>query len=220
MLMKKTITLLMCLFAAFVVQAQNDFPLQFVGADGDIIPDGTVVNITEIEIDELFGDMLMPAGIAVTNVSSDVVYGGATYTILTISNGRFQTCFPNNCMSQMATGTFSTSADAIMPGQLRDMQTEFFPDSDADGKCFVVYQLQTFRKVGSNFLPDEDGPTITLRFATNPDGIGNIKAGKDVYSVTYYDLSGQKVERPKRGIFMKKTTYADGTFTVRKSILR
>ena len=215
--MKKIVTLFFSFFAAFALQAQNNFPLQFVNASGEIIPDGTVLNLTEIEIDELFGDMLMPSGLKVTNVSNDVVYGGATYTIQVIKGGRFQTCFPSNCMSQGAAGTYTTNADAFMPGQLRDMQTEFLPDGD--GTCIVTYQLQTFRKVGNSYFPDEDGPSVTLRFATDPDGIGDVKASK-ACSVTYYDLSGQKVERPVRGVFMKKTTYADGSFTVRKSVLR
>lgn len=215
--MKKIVTLFFSLFAAFALQAQNNFPLQFVNASGEIIPDGTVLNLTEIEIDELFGDMLMSSGLKVTNVSNDVVYGGATYTIQVIKGGRFQTCFPSNCMSQGAAGTYTTNADAFMPGQLRDMQTEFLPDGD--GTRIVTYQLQTFRKVGNSYFPDEDGPSVTLRFATDPDGIGDVKASK-ACSVTYYDLSGQKVERPVRGVFMKKTTYADGSFTVRKSVLR
>jgi hypothetical protein len=215
--MKKLFTLCFCILAGFAVQAQDNFPLQFVGSDGQVIPDGAVLNLTDIEIDELFGDMLMPAGISVANVSDETVYGGATYTIQVINNGRFQTCFPVNCMSHGTTGTFSTLPDAIMPGQLRDMRTEFLPNGD--GNCIVVYQLQTFRKVGTSYFPDEDGPTITMRFATDPDGIGNIKGNK-ACTVTYYDLSGQQVERPKHGVFMKKTTYADGTFIVRKSVIR
>jgi hypothetical protein len=88
-----------------------------------------------------------------------------------------------------------------------------------------IYGYDLIRLVGNvfstakNYFPDEDGPTITLRFATDPDGLGSIKGDKG-QSVTYYGLSGQKVERPGRGIFMKKTTFSDGSFTVRKCVLR
>lgn len=214
--MKKSVIIAVGLLMGLVAQAQDGFPLQFVGNDGEIIPDGTVLNLTDIE-EDFFGDLQMPSGISVMNVGDEMVYGGATYTIIAITNGRFQTCFPLYCMTQEEVGTYETGAGAILPDQLMDMQTEFFPDGD--GTCFVTYQLQTYRKVGKNYFPDEDGPTITLRFATDPDGIGSIKGDK-VQSVTYYGLSGQKVEHPRRGIFMKKTTFADGSFTVRKCVLR
>ena len=196
--MKKSVIIAVGLLMGLVAQAQDGFPLQFVGNDGEIIPDGTVLNLTDIE-EDFFGDLQMPSGISVMNVGDEMVYGGATYTIIAITNGRFQTCFPLYCMTQEEVGTYETG--------------------DGDGTCFVTYQLQTYRKVGKNYFPDEDGPTITLRFATDPDGLGSIKGDKG-QSVTYYGLSGQKVERPGRGIFMKKTTFSDGSFTVRKCVLR
>ena len=199
------------------MQAQDEFPLQFVDEDGQIIADGTVLDLTEAEEDDLFGDILMPTGISVRNVSDGMVYGGGTYTIQFISNGLFQTCFPSVCMRQNIAGTYSTGTDTFLPDQLRDMQTEWLPE--AEGMCIVTYQLQTFRKLGKNYIPDEDGPTITLNFYYGTTGIKEAK-GKKVSTVTYYDLSGQKAEHPGRGVYMKKTVYADGSFTVRKSIFR
>ena len=46
----------MCLLAALAVQAQSDFPLQFVDKDGQIIPDGTALDLMEYEVDEFFGE--------------------------------------------------------------------------------------------------------------------------------------------------------------------
>ena len=149
--MKKSVIIAVGLLMGLVAQAQDGFPLQFVGNDGEIIPDGTVLNLTDIE-EDFFGDLQMPSGISVMNVGDEMVYGGATYTIIAITNGRFQTCFPLHCMTQEEVGTYETGADAILPGQLKDMQTEFFPDGD--GTCFVTYQLQTYRKVGKNYFPD------------------------------------------------------------------
>lgn len=215
--MKKIITLCMCLFAGLAIQAQSDFPLQFVDKDGQVIPDGTELDITEFEEDELFGDILMPTDVSVKNNSGGAVYVGGTYTVKSIDNGWFQTCFPSVCMRKNATGTYTTGTDAIQPGQIRDMQTEWFPEGE--GTCIVTYQLQTYRKVGNNYMLDGDGPTITLNFYYGTTGIGSAKAGRKVCSVAYYDLSGQKTDRPSHGVYMKKTTYADGTSTVRKCVL-
>lgn len=216
--MKKTITFCMCLLAGFAVQAQDDFPLQFVDKDGQIIPDGTALDLMEYEVDEFFGDILMPVKVSVKNVGDATVQGGATYTIVSISNGWFETCFPSNCTRQSIKGTFSTGNAAILPGETRGLQTEWFPDGE--GQCEVTYQLQTFRKVGNSYIPDGNGPMIVLCFAYGTTGIGDTKAGKKVGTVTYYDLTGQPTSHPVHGVYMKKTTYADGTADVQKLIFR
>lgn len=219
-MMKKILTLCMGLLAGLAVQAQSDFPLQFVDKDGQIVPDGTEVDILDFEEDELFGDILMPVNLSVKNVSDEKVQGGGTFTIQTIDNGSFQTCFPTNCMRFSATGTFSTGNDAFMPGQLRNMQTEWLPTGE--GVCVVTYQLQTYRQNPNNqkWMLDGDGPTITLNFYYGTTGIKAIdmKMGNGV--VTYYDLSGQVVDSPKHGIYVKKITYPDGTTAVQKSLFR
>lgn len=219
--MKKIFTLLVCFLAGFTVQAQSDFPLQFVDKDGQIIPDGTVLEITEYEEDELFGDILMPTYVWVKNVSDEMVYGGGSFTIQTIDNGSFQTCFPSSCMNLSSEGTYTSGKDAIMPSQVRDMQTEWLPDPDGKGTCLVAYQLQTFRKLGNNYMPDDDGPTIYLHYfyGVEPTGISQAKAGKTVSSITWYDLFGRQTSDPRRGAFLKRTTYTDGSSIVQKKII-
>ena len=216
--MKKLFTLMMCLLAGFAVQAQDDFPLQFVDKDGQVIPDGTWMDITEFEEDDIFGDILVPANVWVKNVSGGVVYGGGSYTIQTITNGWFQTCFPSVCMRQSSEGRYTTGNDTFVPGQLRDMQTEWLPEGE--GMCVVNYQLQTFRKVGNNYFPDGDGPTIILSFLYgNVTDIDRARGDKKVSSVTYYDLTGQQADCPRHGVYIKRTTFADGTSKIKKFIL-
>ena len=218
MLMKRILTLLVCLLAGFAVQAQDNFPLQFIDKDGNIIPDGTEVDITDYEEDEFFGDILMPVNVLVKNVSNAEVQGGGCYTIKSISGGWFQTCFPSVCMRQMAEGTYTTGKDAFMPGQTRDLQTEWLPAEE--GTCVVTYQLQTYRKLGNNYVLDGDGPTVTFHFFYGASGIEGAKAGRKVSSVSYYDLTGQAVEHPLHGVYLKKTTYPDGTVDVQKRMFR
>lgn len=220
--MKKLFTLMVCLFAGFSVQAQSDFPLQFVDKDGQVIPDGTWLDITEFEEDDIFGEIMVPAKVWVKNVSDEMVYGGGSYTIQCISNGSFQTCFPSNCMSRSSEGTFTTGKEAIMPSQLRDMQTEWLPEGE--GMCLVTYQLLTFRKVGNNYLPDGDGPAITLSFLYgNVTGITTPApsegAEDEMKNGKWFNLSGQATNYPRRGIYIKRTTHADGTSEIKKYIL-
>jgi len=216
--MRNFLTLFVCLLIGFSAQAQNDFPLQFVDKDGQIIPDGTILDITDFEEDEIFGDILMPANVWVKNISNETVQGGASYTIQTINNGWFQTCFPAYCMRQSIAGAYTTGIDTFSPSQFRDMQTEWLPESD--GVCMVVYQLLTYRKLGNNYMPDGDGPTIHLNFYYGAaTGINNANSDKQVCSTTYYDLSGQRTDHPHHGIYLKRTTYADGTIKVQKTLI-
>ena len=201
--MKKIFTLCVALLAGLAAQAQSDFPLQFVDKSGQIIPDGTELNITEFEEDELFGDILMPTNVWVKNISDAPVQGGGSYTIKTISNGSFQTCFPSNCMRQSAEGTYSTGKDSFMPGQLRDMQTEWFPVGE--GVCVVIYQLQTYRQnpFNQSWVLDAEGPTITLNYFYGTNGIKAIDKTVGNGEETYYDLHGRQVQgRPSSGIYI------------------
>ena len=162
--MKKIFTLCFGLVAALALKAQSDFPLQFADSEGNIIADGTTLNITEFEADA-FGDVIMRTKLFVKNTTGAAVQGGGTYTIQTMNNGVFQTCFPANCVRQTAVGNFTTSDGEIAPGELKDMQTEWFPS--AEGACQVVYQLITFKQnpVTKKFTKDKSGPSVTLKFA-------------------------------------------------------
>ena len=79
--MKKLFTLCIGLVAALAIQAQSDFPLQFADKDGNIIADGTTLDITAYETDD-FGDVQMPSGLYVKNTSGEAVQGGGEYTSL------------------------------------------------------------------------------------------------------------------------------------------
>ena len=191
--MKKNITLLFCFLANLAVQAQTDFPLQFVDKEGQVIPDGTVLDITDVEIDELFGDIQMPVNVWVKNVSTQKVQGGGVYSIQSISNGWLQTCFPVNCMRRSNTGSYSTESSAFAPGQSTSLQTEWLPNEE--GVCVVTYQLQTYAKKAGNskWTADADGPTITLKYkyVSEANGISTLKSDVEC---KVYDLSGRIVD--------------------------
>ena len=208
--MKKFFTLCFGLLAALAVQAQSDFPVQFADADGNIIADGTTLELTAFEVD-IFGGVEMPSTLFAKNTSSDNVQIGGIYTINSMANGAFQTCFPENCVQKSAMGSYTTESGVIAGGDLKDMKTEWKPD--AEGTCVVAYQLATFKQnpITKAWMVDKKGPTVTLNFTYDPAGITTTEASKRVARVEYYSPSGQRVQKPVRGICVVKTTYADGT---------
>ena len=216
--MKKIFTLLMGLVATLAIQAQSDFPLQFADKDGNIIADGTVLNLTTAVVD--FDDVLMPSGLYVKNTTGAEVQVGGAYTITTLSNGSFQTCFPANCVSNNKTGSYETSNGAINAGELKSMQTEWLPVSE--GTCVVSYTLVTYKQnvITKQWQKDKTGPTVTLNFTYNPTGINGAVNNKAVRNVEYYNLTGRRVQAPVHGTYIVKMTYADGTTTCKKRLYK
>ena len=217
--MKKFFTLFIGLVAALAVQAQSDFPLQFADKDGNIIADGTVLNLTTAETDA-FGDVQMPSGLYVKNTAGAEVQVGGVYTIKTLSNGSFQTCFPTNCVSNNKTGNYETQNGAVAAGELKDMKTEWLPVGE--GTCVVEYTLVTYKQnvITTQWQKDKTGPTVTLNFTYNTTGINGAKSAKNVRNVEYYNLTGRRVQAPVHGTYIVKTTYADGTTTCKKRLYK
>lgn len=217
--MKKLFTIVEGLFAMLSIQAQSDFPIQFADKDGNIIDHETTLVLTEFESDA-FGDIQMPTNLYVKNMTNESIQIGGVYTIQTLDNGVFQTCFPENCVAKTETGTFETSSGTLSANGLKNMQTEWLPTGN--GKCVVVYQLVTYKKMAftNDWSIDEYGPTVTLDFTFNTTGIQSTEANKRIRSITYYDLTGQKVSKPKHGVYLKKTIFQDGTSTTRKKLFR
>jgi hypothetical protein len=208
--MKKLLTLCLGLVAALAIQAQSDFPLQFADKDGNMIADGTTLNITSYEADA-FGDIIMPSKLYVKNTSASAVQGGGTYTIQSMGNGVFQTCFPANCVRQTKVGAYTTEDGEFAAGVLKDMQTEWFPAGE--GSCQVTYQLVTFKQnpITKKWTKDKSGPTVTLNFTYSTTGIGSAVADKQVRQVEYYSLTGRRVQVPSNGVYIVRKTYSDGT---------
>ncbi|MBP5716759.1 MAG: hypothetical protein J6W69_06550 [Bacteroidales bacterium] len=200
------------------VRTQPAFPLQFAYSDGTIVADGSVLTLTEVE-DDGFGGIQVPTHLYVKNTSDEAVQGGGVYSVKTLANGTFQTCFPVNCVQNRQTGTYETGSASLAAGELKDMLTEWLPA--ADGSCEVDYQLVIYAQnpITHAWVESERGPKITLRFAYGASSIGQSEASaKSITAVTYYDISGRAIGQPNHGIFLQKTTFEDGTTQTKKVV--
>ena len=215
--MKRFFTLCAGLVAALAIQAQSDFPLQFADKDGNIIADGTSLDITEYEMDD-FGEVMMPSKLYVKNITDAAVQGGGIYTIQSIGSGSFQTCFPTNCVFKTAAGTYETGDGSFAAGELKNMMTEWMPT--AEGTCKVTYQLITYKQnaITKKWNKDKYGPTVTINFTYGSSGVDSATADKKALSVEYYSLTGRKVMKPTHGMYIVTTTYADGSKKSRKQL--
>lgn len=220
--MKKIFTLILAAFAALTVKAQSDFALQFADAEGNIIADGTTLILKEAETTP-FGDQI-PTNLYAKNQSASSVNGGGIYTINTIDNGSFSTCFPKNCVQKENSGSYETDHESFASNSLTFMNTEWIPD--ATGRCEVDYQLviYTQNKLNKKWKIDTYGPTIKLKFTYDPEGTLAVNSVTSVHkvlrSVEYYSLDGQRVAVPAKGIYIVRQCFADGTSRASKQTFR
>lgn len=215
--MKKLFTLCMGLIAALAVQAQSDFPVQFADKEGNIIPDGTTLNITEFEESD-FGDVMMRSGIFAKNTTDKDLDVKAKYTISVMNSGTFQTCFPGNCVTRTQVGVYENPQGTLSASVNKDMQTEWLPTSE--GVCVVEYQINYFEKNAVGVKKEKDGPKITLNFTYSTTGVATARTGKVVASQTCYDLLGRLVSQPGKGLCVVKTIYTDGTTSTVKRVMK
>lgn len=217
--MKRLFTLFCGILTVLGIQAQSDFPVQFADKDGHIIENGSTLVFTEYETDA-FGNTQMPTNLYVKNLTTENVQIGGIYNIQTLDNGNFQTCFPENCVAQNKTGTFETQSGSLGSGELKNMLTEWMPVGS--GKCVVAYQLVTYKQnaLTKEWSIDQHGPSVTLDFTYDTTGIHTTGIVPMVVSVTYYDLTGQKANSPRHGVYLQKNVYQDGTSKTLKKHFR
>ena len=153
---------------ALANDAMADKTIQFVDKDGKVVNDGAVINIDEGEKD-IFGDILIKAGLYVKNVSEYDVYVGIDYEIKSIPNGAFQICFPQNCVQKTAVGKYSTPQGPLVAADKKDIQAEWIPDVDGFGTCSVELQvnLYIYNALTKVYTLDEEGPRITVNLIYN-----------------------------------------------------
>jgi len=202
MLIKKLFTLCVGLFAALVLQAQSDFPLQFVDKDGNVIADGSTLYITEVE--DMGFMVLMSSGLYVKNTSSDVVQCAGSFAVVSMSNGSFQSCFPLNCMQASTTGIYTTQNGAMAAGETKAMATEWLPTGE--GTCVVTYELLTYKKNAATqkWIIDQHGPSVTLDFAYGTAGVGAMQNdnGRMADDHVVFDMQGRRVTTPTKGVYI------------------
>lgn len=200
--MKKLFTFALFLFMGVMsAWSQTDDTFYFVDKNGNIVPDGTELTITEVE-EDVFGGVMMPTGLYIKSNKSGTLYGSMSYNVIEISNGAFQVCFPENCTLAEMVGEYETPAGAVTT---EDIMAEWIPDTYGTAKVTLQPKTYKYNSVTKKMTFVGDGPKITINFIyADPAGITNAGAeGKK--EIGRYTLDGRKLEQPKNGINIIKT---------------
>ena len=178
--MKKSLLTIAAALAAMTLTAQNLNVFEFVDKDGNVVPDGTTLTLTEVtEEEDIFtGETtrIMYSGLSLRNKTATVQAMRINLTIERIDNGNYQLCFPMACKTFDEETNVITEGGTLDANELKDLMTEWFPDEE--GGCDVVLTVEMLNMSGSPINPTytyvEDGPTVTLHFR---NGITDVVPG-------------------------------------------
>lgn len=207
--MKKIFTLAMLLVlglgTSFAQDEEIDNTLQFVDAQGAVVPDGSEITRTEVE-DDGFGSLQIPTGLSVKNTSDEPVGTKCEFNVLEMPTGSFSCCFPAGCTSVSETGTYKTMPGLLDASETKDFQTEW-KEFEQYGKAKATFQL-LICELGQFGRPGDviaNGPKITINFVySDPTGI-NGPTNVTVNRVAErYNAAGARIYAPVKGINILK----------------
>lgn len=176
--------------------------LQFVDGEGKVIPDGSVIELTKVTVDEDFGETFMKPDLFVKNVSNGEQVVGLKLDLKSMPYGRVQCCL-SSCMSYSNPGIEYSSTASVKSGASLDIATEWFlPEEGATAKTWTATLTAGLCKMGeAAYEYAEDGPSVNVKFIYDPTGIETVKDGNaTVTEVERYNVQGQKISKPCKGI--------------------
>lgn len=189
----------------------------FVKADGTEVPDGAVLNLTDLE-ESPFGDMQINSGLYVKNTSSTSENINVTLNISSITpKSKIQFCVLMSCTKYGEPGSYVKSG-ILRADYTNDLQLEWLPgeeEDEATGETKYLYgsgnatlMIEHMDAAGKYVVGT--GPTVTLNFTyADPTGIKDVDAKAAKTIVARYNANGQLLTAPQKGLNIVK--YADGT---------
>ncbi len=165
--MKKFLLLIATVLTSMTMSAQADY-FEFVGKDGNVVPDGTTLTLNEVTHIDDGTDVfdVMYSNLYVRNKTSETRYLRINMFIERIDNGVYQLCFPSACRPYYDVTNIVTEGGPMTANQLKDMMTEWIPTEE--GGCDVTFTVEVLNMTGTILNPTYtyvcDGPTVTLHY--------------------------------------------------------
>ncbi len=216
--MRRILLILGLVLSLLTMSAQNLDIFEFIDKDGNVIPDGTTLTLTEVtsEEDIFTGEVIsyMYSHVKLRNKMASNQAMRINLTIERIDNGSYQLCFPMACKTFDEETNVVTEGGVLSANEVRDLQTEWIPIEE--GYCDVVLTVELLNLSGSIINPVYtyvcNGPTIKIHYRNgvidsiygdvNADGsidisdvnaVINVMLGKGGVSATEADVNGDGI---------------------------
>lgn len=124
-----------------------------------------------------------------------------------------------------------TFTPALYPGLEKPMEeipynfTDPEEDFSVKGMQHIIYwKLDGFSTLGIQAVYTVGGivnkSEIVSANISGKDGVDDVMIGNDISAIEYYDLTGNKVENPEKGIYVRKMTFENGKIITSKIAIR
>ena len=221
--------------ASAFAQTNVDTSCQFVGMNeegeetGVVYKDGDVVNATELT-DDGFQDPFISSTLGIKNNTDKGKRLYITYTISAMPEGSHKFCFSGQCYFKTSVGNYTyfefptqdiTDGALVRKQTTMPLQAEWIV-GDNYGTATATYTIHylTYNDATQVYDITGQGPTITVNYQyQDPNAINGIESDSNA-STAYYDLSGRRVSAPHAGLYIQKTTQANGQVKSRKVQLK
>lgn len=202
--------------------------LQFVRSDGTLIPDGAILIVDSAE-QSPFGENIMNSGLFLRNSGDEAVVVAIEVDISSLDAGTLQCCFPQNCQSYDAAGTYLTPTGTLSANSSPlNLRTEWiFFDSGYEGQATARFRVRIFRQDGLS--PLGYGPAVSVCFASPaltgiksaivndtatlvpgfPPSSYKPSSSAPPALVGIYDISGRRLSDLQKGLNILR--YSDGS---------
>ena len=174
--MRRILLILGLVLSLLTMSAQNLDIFEFIDKDGNVIPDGTTLTLTEVtsEEDIFTGEVIsyMYSHVKLRNKMASNQAMRINLTIERIDNGSYQLCFPMACKTFDEETNVVTEGGVLSANEVRDLQTEWIPIEE--GYCDVVLTVELLNMSGSIINPVYtyvcNGPTIKIHYRNGEIG--------------------------------------------------
>lgn len=204
--MKKLLTLCLALVCSAAIFAQADNTFRFVDKNGTVYPDGSVLNLTELEESD-FGEWCVNSGLYLENTTSSTQNARVTVDVKSLSEGSsIKFCVMFNCSNYEAVGSYSKEG-AEVAGNKDDLMLEWLTpyEEDEEGNWTALPGSASIELSAAVLNGDGSlramGPSITINFSyTDPAGVSGITADKDATVIARYNAAGQQIGAAQKGL--------------------
>lgn len=209
---------------AATAYAEVDPTFVFTDANGNVIPNGSTITVTESEFvdDGDEGYYQIPSGVYVKNTTNEDMGADAVISVSRLDNGAASCCFPENCLTFSATGAERNATSKIGAGESKSIQAEWLYAGEGQATMTLVIGVYEYA-LGKFDIPyyteidldESEKPTITINYVYKGTGVSDINAGNVPTVVARYSAAGKRLQAPQKGINILKLS--DGT-TVKEAV--